>query len=69
MAYDKLLELRQQYLKRLRVCGRRKRWWNREIAARLEVVRDHPRRHGRNGDWIRERYRLCGMIQEGKREC
>ena len=68
-AYDKLLGLRQRQLRSLRVCERSKRWWNVEIAAQLAVVRDHRRRYGRNGQWIRERYRLRNLIKDGKRKC
>ena len=68
-AYDKLLDLRQKHLKRLRVCGRSKRWWNGEIAAQLAVVRDHRRRYGCNGQWVKERYSLRSLIQDGKRKC
>ena len=68
-AYDKLLDLRQKHLKLLRVCGRSKQWWNRKIAAQLAVVRDHRRRNGRTGEWVRERYRLRNMILDGKRKC
>ena len=35
----------------------------------LAVVRDHRRRHGRNEEWVRERYRLRNLIREGKRKC
>ena len=68
-AYDKLLDLRRKHLKLLRVCGRSKRWWNGEIAAQLATVCDHRRRYGRNGQWVRERYRLRNLIQDGKRKC
>ena len=68
-AYDKVLDFRRKHLKLLRVCGRSKRWWNGEIAAQLAVVRDYRRRNGRNGEWVRERYRLRNMIRDGKRKC
>ena len=68
-AYDKLLDLRRKHLKKLRVCGRSKRWWNGEIAAQLAIVRDHRRRYERNGQWVKERYRLRNLIQDGKRKC
>ena len=68
-AYDKLLDLTRKPLKLLRVCGRSKRWWNGEIAAQLAIVRDHRRRYGGNGQWVRERYRLRNLIQDGKRKC
>ena len=68
-AYDKLLDLRRKHLKLLRVCGRSKRWWNGESAAQLTVVRDHRRGNGRNGEWVKERYRLRNMIWDGKRKC
>ena len=32
-------------------------------------MRDHRRRYGRNGEWVRERYRLRNLIQDGKRKC
>ena len=68
-AYDKLLDLRRKHLKLLRVCGKSKRWWNGEITAQLAVVRDHRRRYGRNGEWVKEKYRLRNLIQDGKRKC
>ena len=68
-AYDKLLDLRRKHLKMLRVCGRRKRWWNGEISTQLAILRDHRRRYGRNGQWVKERYRLRNLIQDGKRKC
>ena len=68
-AYDSLLDLRQKHLKSIRVCGRSKRWWSKEIAAQLGVVRDHRRRSGRNGEWIKERYRLRNLIRDRKRKC
>ena len=67
-AYDKLLDLQRKHLKKLRVYGRSKRWWSGKIATQLAVVRDHRRRHGRDGDWIRARFRLRNLIQEGKRK-
>ena len=68
-AYDKLQDLRWKHLKVLRVCGRSKRWWNREIAAQLAIVRDHRRRYRRNGQLVKERFRLRHLIQDGKRKC
>ena len=35
-AYDKLLDLTRKHLKLLKVCGKSKRWWNGEIAARCQ---------------------------------
>ena len=69
MAYDKLLDLQRKHLNILRVCGRSKCWWNGAIAVQLVVVRDNRRRHGRNGDWVRERYKLCDLIEERKQKC
>ena len=68
-AYDKLLDLRWKHLKRLKVGGKSKRWWNGEIAAQLAVVRDYRRRYGRNGEWVKERYKLCSLVRDGKRKC
>ena len=68
-AYDKFLDLRRKHLKLLKVCGRSKRWWNWEISAQLAVVRDHRRRYGRNGEWVKERYSLRNLVQDGKRKC
>ena len=68
-AYDKLLDLRRKHLKLLEMCVKSKWWWNGEIAAQLAVVRDHRRRYRRNGEWVRERYRLGNLIQDGKRKC
>ena len=68
-AYDKLLDLRRNHLKLLKVCGRSKWWWNGEISAQLAVVRDYRRRYGRNGEWVKERYSLRNLIRDGKRKC
>ena len=68
-AYDKLMDLRRKHIKLLKVCGRSKRWWNGEIVAQLAVVRDHRRRNERNGEWVKERYRLWNLILDGKRKC
>ena len=68
-ALDKLLDLRRKHLKLLEMCAKSQWWWNGEIAAQLAVVRDHRRRYGRNGEWVRERYRLRNLIQDGKRKC
>ena len=35
----------------------------------MAVVRDHRRRYGRNGEWVKERYRLRNLIRDGKRKC
>ena len=35
-AHDKLLDLRRKHLKLLKVCGKSKRWWYGEIAARCQ---------------------------------
>ena len=69
MTYDKLLDLRRKHLKKLAVCGRSKRWWSSTIATQVAVVKDHCRRHGRNKHWVRERFKLDSLIQEGKRKC
>lgn len=49
-AYHKLLDLRWKHLKKLRVCGKSKRWWSDGIAKQLAVVSDYCRRHRRNGE-------------------
>ena len=68
-AYDKLMDLRRKHLKMLSLCGRSKWWWNGEIAAQLATVRDHRRRYGLHRQWVKERYRLRNLIQDGKRKC
>ena len=68
-AYNKLLDLRRKHLKLLTVCGKSKRWWNEEIAPQLAIVRDHRRMYGCNGQWVRKRYRLRNLNQDGKRKC
>ena len=65
MTYDKLLDLRRKHLKKLPVCGRSKRLWSSTIATQVAVVKDYCRRHGRNKHWVRERYKLDSLIQEG----
>ena len=39
------------------------------VVPDVAIVRDHRRRYGHNGQWVKERYRLRSLIQDGKRKC
>ena len=38
-AYKKLVDFRRAHLKRIKICGRSKRWWDSELSSQVKVVR------------------------------
>ena len=38
-AYEKLVDFRRRHLKRIRICGRSKRWWDYDLSDQVRVVR------------------------------
>ena len=43
-AYEKLVEFRRRHLKRIRICGRSKRWWDSDLSEQVRAVRRASRR-------------------------
>ena len=37
-AYNKLVDFRSRRLKKIRICGRSKRWWDAELSAQVKDV-------------------------------
>ena len=77
-AYDKLVALRERYLKTCRIGDRSKKWWNEEIDSQLKMVREAARggkgARAKEHDgarwkrWRNERRKLERMIKESKME-
>ena len=42
--YEKLIGFRNRHLKRIRICGRSKRWWDLELTEQVGRVRRERRR-------------------------
>ena len=38
-AYERLVDFRRRHLKRIRICGRSKRWWDADLSAQVKAVR------------------------------
>ena len=38
-AYERLVDFRRRYLKRVRLCGRSKRWWDSDLSEQVREVR------------------------------
>ena len=43
-AYERLVDFRRRHLKRIRICGRSKRWWDSELSDQVRAVRRARRR-------------------------
>ena len=78
-AYDKLVYLRECFVKVQRIVGRSKRWWDAELGEQLKAVR----KEGRGGKgqeakaydparwmrWKKEKARMKVTVQKKKEEC
>ena len=38
-AYERLVDFRRHHLKRIRICGRSKRWWDSDLSKQVRAVR------------------------------
>ena len=38
-AYERLVDFRRHHLKRIRICGRSKQWWDSDLSVQVRVVR------------------------------
>ena len=38
-AYERLVDFRRHYLKRIRICGRSRRWWDSDLYDQVRAVR------------------------------
>ena len=62
-AYEHLVDYRRRHLKRIRICGRSKRWWDSDLSSQVKVVR-HARRRWVSCD---NRNIFCAKILKIKR--
>ena len=71
-AYEKLIDFRRRHLKRIRICGRSKRWWDPELSAQVKVVRRERRgwrQVGHRNVLRSEIAKMKRMVKEKKDKC
>ena len=71
-AYEKLVDFRRRHLKRIKICGRSKRWWDSELSAQVKVVRRERRgwrRVGHRNVLRSEIATMKKMVKEKKDKC
>ena len=71
-AYEKLVDFRRAHLKRIKICGRSKRWWDSELSSQVKVVRRARRnwqRVGHRNVLHSELARMKQMVREKKDKC
>ena len=71
-AYARLVDLRRRHLRKIKICGRSKRWWNADLTGQVKAVH-HARR-----DWCKlghsnvlraEITKMKSMVREKKDRC
>ena len=71
-AYDRLDDFRRRHLKKIRICGRSKRWWDAELTEQIKKVRRGRRRVscvGHRNVVHSEVSRMKRMVKEKKDRC
>ena len=71
-AYEKMVDFRRLHLKRIRICGRSKRWWDSDLSAQVTVVRRERRvwqRVGHRNVLHAEITKMKRMAKEKKNKC
>ena len=71
-AYNKLVDFRNRHLKKIRICGRSKRWWDAELMEQVRRVRRERRRVSGVGHRNRLRsdiLRMKWIVREKKDAC
>ena len=71
-AYERLVDFRRRHLKRLRICGRSKRWWDSDLSEQFKVVRRARRRWvacGNRNVFRVEVLRMKRLVKEKKDTC
>lgn len=71
-AYEKLVDFRNKHLKRIRICSRSKRWWDRELTTQVRRVgreRRMVRQVGHRNGLRSEISRIKQLVREKEDRC
>ena len=72
IAYDKLVDFGNTHLKKIKICGRSKRWWDAEFTAQVSRVRRERRgvsSVGHHNGLRSEISRMKRMVRDKKDAC
>ena len=70
--YEKLVDFQRMHLKKIKICGRSKRWWDSELSLQVKVVRRARRnwqRVGHRNVLRSELTRMKQKMREKKHKC
>ena len=71
-AYERLVDFRRRHFKRIRICGRIKKWWDADLTGQVKAVR-HARRNwcrlGHRNVLQAEIAKMKRMVREKKGRC
>ena len=70
--YERLVDFRRCHFKRIRICGRRKRWWDSDLSDQVQAVRRARRRwvsYGNRNVFRAEVSKMKRMVKEKKDRC
>ena len=71
-AYEKLGDFRRRHLRRIRICGRSKRWWDADLTNQVRAVRRARRRWvscGNRNVFRAEVAKMKRLVKEKKDRC
>ena len=71
-AYERLVDFRRRQLKRIRICGRSKRWWDSDLSRQVRAVRRARRQWvscGNRNVFRAEVSRMKRLVREKKDQC
>ena len=71
-AYEKLVDFRRRHLRRIRICGRSKRWWDADLTDQVRAVRRARRRwvsYGSRNVFRAEVAKMNCLVKEKKDRC
>ena len=71
-AYERLVDFRRRHLKRIRICGRSKRWWDPELTGQVKAVRRARRwwvSCGNRNVFRAEVSKMKRLVREKKDKC
>ena len=71
-AYERLVDFRRRHLKRIRICGRSKRWWDSDLSCQVRAVRRARRQWvscGNRNVFRAEMSRMKRLVREKKDRC
>ena len=71
-AYERLVDFQRRHLKRIRICGRTKRWWDSDLSKQVKAVRRARRRWvscGNRNIFRAEVSKMKRLVKERKDQC